>query len=261
MLSASCLYPYIFDTQPPESATMMTLYDRVPHPFALHLGPYRQGWLAPGSPLQIHLTLIGNACRHAAYFIVAFRAAAEAGIGPRRQRFVLAAVEGVDPLGVESPWPVALDAQSFRLPPAATVAPRATPCRALLTIKTPLRLKADNRLVSPERFEPASLLVALVRRVAMLMYFHGEKRLDADFLALKMAAARVQMFDANLRWQDLTRRSARHDTVMQAGGLLGTVTLDFKAAPELWPYLWLGTIVQAGKGTTMGLGACSVQSV
>lgn len=239
----------------------MTRYDRVPHPFALHLGPLESGDLPAGSPLHIYLALIGVAARQSAFFIRALQVAAETGIGSRRTRFALQDVAEIDPNagGVRRSlhWP----ADNFQAPQPTVLAPSPRGGRFQLNFLTPMRLKAEGRLVTPQRFAPAHLLSNLVRRVAMLMYFHTETPLATDYQALKQAADRVRMTAADLTWHEMTRRSSRQDTTLQSGGLRGSVTLDFNDAPELWPFLRLGEVVQAGKGTSMGLGVCSLQPV
>jgi CRISPR/Cas system endoribonuclease Cas6 (RAMP superfamily) len=39
------------------------------------------------------------------------------------------------------------------------------------------------------------------------------------------------------------------------GGLVGRMVLDLSGAPDLWPFLWHGQWLHAGKGATMGMGA------
>ncbi len=38
------------------------------------------------------------------------------------------------------------------------------------------------------------------------------------------------------------------------GGLLGSMTMNLERIESLWPYLYLGQWLHAGKGTNMGLG-------
>lgn len=259
MLSSSCLYPYAFNTEPPASATVMSRYDRVPHPFALHLGPMQSGELPAGSPLHLYLTLIGVASRQAAFFIRALQVAGETGIGTRRIRFVLSDVAELDPETGRTPRPLNWSTDEFRSPTPIVLVPPSRGGLFRLELQTPLRLKAQGTLVTPQRFAPAHLLSSAVRRVAMLMYFHTETQLTADYPALKRAAAAVRMTTADLRWHEMTRRSSRQGMTLQAGGLHGSITLDFNDAPDLWPFLRLGEVVQVGKGTSMGLGVCAMQ--
>jgi len=47
---------------------------------------------------------------------------------------------------------------------------------------------------------------------------------------------------------------------MQLGGLGGHITLDSCGLEDLWTYLWLGQFTHVGKGTSMGMGANSIQT-
>lgn len=125
ILSSSCLYPYVFNTAPPDSASVMTRYDRIPHPFALHLGPTESGELSAGSPLHVYLTLIGVASRQAAFFIRALQLAAETGIGTRRTRFTFHDVAAIDPEAGQAPRSLRWSTDDFRTPQPTVLAPTA----------------------------------------------------------------------------------------------------------------------------------------
>ncbi len=74
-------------------------------------------------------------------------------------------------------------------------------------------------------------------------------------MALLLAADRLHPDLSALRWHEWTRYSSRQHTLMELGGLLGTFELSGPDLAPLWPLLWLGQWVHAGKGTTFGLGA------
>jgi CRISPR/Cas system endoribonuclease Cas6 (RAMP superfamily) len=46
---------------------------------------------------------------------------------------------------------------------------------------------------------------------------------------------------------------------MQMGGLVGEIVVELAEGSPLWPYLWLGQWLHAGKGTSMGLGHYTIQ--
>lgn len=254
MLAASCLYPYVFETPPPESARRMTRYEAVPHPFALFTGPVCERSLAAGEPVTVDLTVFGNASRHLAFFIRAFELAGQRGLSTRRARLALVRVEALPVDAGGEPQAIYEPEGAFRAPVAREAAVPPCPGSVLLQLSTPLRLKENGTLVTPATFAARHLLSSLVRRISMLMYFHTGDALAADFRALKVAARGAEVVARDLRWLDLTRRSSRQATLMQMGGLVGSATLDLGNAEALWPYLWLGQFTQAGKGTTMGLG-------
>ena len=56
------------------------------------------------------------------------------------------------------------------------------------------------------------------------------------------------------RWHEWTRYSARQDTLLQMGGLVGSFALPGAALAPFWSCLWAGQWTHAGKGAVMGLG-------
>ncbi|MDW8341378.1 MAG: CRISPR system precrRNA processing endoribonuclease RAMP protein Cas6 [Geminicoccaceae bacterium] len=251
-LEHSCVYPTVFAARPDEDATKMRLYERVPNPFVLDPVHPARGRVGPEDRVVLDLALIGRACRQIAYLVRALEQAAEAGIGPDRGRLRLVAVTPI-----REPWaPLALDPTEQGMVAEGT-APEIPPPwpRVELHLRTPLRLQANGRLVGPREFRPACLAMNLVRRVSMLCHHHGDDDLEADFVALKAQAERIRLLGAELAWTERVRRSARQGTLVPMGGIVGRIVLDFEHAPDLWPFLWLGQFLHAGKGTSMGLGA------
>jgi hypothetical protein len=251
-LEHSCIFPTVFAARPDEDAQKMRRYERVPNPFVLHQIHPRRTTVGPEDRVVLELGLVGRACRQIAYLVRALDQAGEGGIGPDRGRLGLRAVTPV-----EAPWaPLELEpaSQAIRAEGSIPVVPEPWP-RAELRLRTPLRLQAEGRLVGPREFRPACLATALVRRVSMLCHHHGEGDLAADFAALKARAERIGVLDSQLEWTEQLRRSARQQALVPMGGLVGRMVLDLSGAPDLWPFLWHGQWLHAGKGATMGMGA------
>ncbi len=116
---------------------------------------------------------------------------------------------------------------------------------------TPTRLKFENSLASDLEFH--ILIRNLLRRLSVLSYFHCGKRLDLDFKGLIERAKGVTKVESSLRWVDWERYSARQQSTMLMGGLVGAVTFEGPLA-EFLPLLRLGELVHVGKGTVFGLG-------
>jgi len=73
-----------------------------------------------------------------------------------------------------------------------------------------------------------------------------------DFEALQ-PAINVLGLDRRLRWTEWTRWSNRQKQEMQLSGLTGRVLLS-NVSDTLWPYIYLGQWLHAGKNSMFGLG-------
>jgi CRISPR/Cas system endoribonuclease Cas6 (RAMP superfamily) len=58
---------------------------------------------------------------------------------------------------------------------------------------------------------------------------------------------------------DQRRWSAQQKQALDMGGVIGSFVLDMTGRAALFPYLWLGQWVHAGKGAVMGMGAIRVR--
>lgn len=232
VLEHACVYPTVFEARPSPDADRMRRYPHVPQPYVLRPVSPTPCTLEPGAPFTLDLVLVGRAQPHIGYIVRALERAAAHGVGRERGRLEL------DDLAA--------------LPAPPTDPPAVDQVR--LTLETPLRLVEAGRVVPPDRFTAAPLLMALLRRVSMLAYFHSGQALDLDFKALKAQAAQVPVVASELRFVDQVRRSARQRRVMRLGGLVGEVALDLAAAAPFKNLLALGQWVHVGKGATMGLG-------
>lgn len=254
LLYRSCPYPYIFETPVPIDAQKMRKYTAAPHPFLLEPEEAAEDGMH-----KIGLTLIGRGNTYLSYLIHAFERAGKAGVGKGRVPMAMldvlqtAQVDGEDWKPIYEPGGVLR-----ALPPAVPGVPPA-PQAILLRLGTPLRLQRDESIVTPGAFRFSDLFGPLLRRVSMLSYFHTDTPLETDFAALMEQARQVEPAAVNLVWKDWTRYSSRQKTAMEMGGLMGEIALDLAADSPLWPYLWLGQWVHAGKGTAMGLGRYTIE--
>jgi hypothetical protein len=256
-----CIYPYVFETPPPSSTRVMRKYPAAPHPFVLEPPGPGGAVLPAGRPFPVGLTLFGKALRYLPHFVYAFEQVGKVGLGSRRVRCGLRAVEaGLDGRRwtLYSPEdPVFRTADPFeehlRLELSAPEGgePGAS-SRVSLALLTPLRIVYEERLSGDLPFHV--LIRSLLRRLAHLSYFHcgGDPRTVAfrDWIAL---AQGVRVTAHALAWRDWERYSSRQQTTMTLGGLVGTVTYAGNLAPFL-PLLRLGQVIHAGKGTSFGLG-------
>lgn len=253
------LYNYFFETPPPPDATKMRRYDAAPHPYVIAVEPnFEQLTFQPGETLTIELTLVGRGNDAAPTIFAAFAAAAAGGLDKSRGRAILTDVHAIW-RSSEPDTPLLVKADGS-LTPAPAESPAIPPMPEAVEVHliSPLRLTIDNKLVGPANFRPGDLLRALLRRISMLMTFHTGTDLDTDFRALTDLAKHARMAAPELRLAAQQRWSTNQAEV-RMDGLTGGFLLDMRGLEPLWPYLWLGQWVHAGKGTVMGLGAIHVR--
>ncbi|UJP06360.1 MAG: CRISPR system precrRNA processing endoribonuclease RAMP protein Cas6 [Nitrosomonas sp.] len=252
LLKQACAYSYVFETPPPVNTEKMRKYTATPHPFVFR-------FTAEKSPQEFSfdLNLFGHGQRFFPYIVHAMQIAGQDGIGGNRQPFRLNKVDAID--FQHQHVTVYQEAelrsqQSLQAPPLSEM-----PEKISINFHSPVRIKQDNKNLAAGHFNFGALFGALLRRISMLSYFHTDTPLETDYAGLASAARNVQFSAENLRWYDWTRYSARQQTEMQMGGLLGSVSLDMQGLENFWPYLWLGQWTHVGKGTSMGMGAYTIE--
>ncbi|MER2527625.1 MAG: CRISPR system precrRNA processing endoribonuclease RAMP protein Cas6 [Candidatus Competibacter denitrificans] len=250
LLYRSCVYPYVFETPPDPAIGKLRKYPAAPHPYVLRPGP---GGVHPaGATVTVDVVLFGYGNRHLPYVLHAFDQAGQRGIGQRNGRLQL---KQVLQQTVSGAWqPIYQPGQTLQ--PLAPETPQQPVCpsRLLLHLKTPLRIRQAEKLIGPDAFQFGALFANLLRRISLLITFHTDTPLAADFAALNQAGWAIRHRAARLRWHEWSRYSSRQDALLQMGGLIGEVELDGAGLEPFWPYLWLGQWTHAGKGAVMGLG-------
>lgn len=136
---------------------------------------------------------------------------------------------------------------------AETPRPPPKPTRVRVILEHPLRLRRENRYLTPAEFDFATLFTALTRRVSMLHDMESASPLHAEYHDLALAARAVSVTNTSLEWFDWARYSARQHRRIPMGGIIGEFTLSGDLDP-LWPWLWVGQWLHVGKGAVMGLG-------
>lgn len=255
ILKNACAYSYVFETSPPPNAGKMRKYTAAPHPFVLRL-PDQVG---NDTSYVLDLILFGHGQRFFPYLVHALEMAGKEGVGGTRQSFELQQIDEIDYQGnSHCIYQDGGDLQSQQ--PAISPPVSDMPARIELAFHTPLRIKHDQKNVTPSNFNFGAFFSTLLRRISMISYFHTDTPLDTDFAGLTAQAKQVTIAEQQLRWYDWTRYSSRQQTEMNLGGLIGSITLDTSGLEPFWPYLWLGQWTHVGKATSMGLGAYSINT-
>jgi hypothetical protein len=257
LLYRSCVYPYVFETPPPEGSRKLSKYNAVPHPFVLDV-PWKAAEPGDGT-YTLGFTLFGRANQYLAYLVHALGTAAKNGVKPIGQLSLLR-VEQQDL--TSTTWTVIHEnggPLTFR---ATSLVPTPKPpARIRLRLHTPLRLRHEVTYVGADRFQFSDLLRNLLRRISALTYFHTDTPLETDFAGICEVSREVVIESRDLHWKDWTRRSSRQNEFLQMGGLLGSCDFSIQGHEQLWPYLWLGQWTHAGKGTSMGLGRYQIETI
>ena len=273
-LGNTCPYGYIFETAPPENSEVLRTQDEVPRPFIIEPPDDRRTLISPGERLTFGLTLVGRAINYLPYFILVFRELGQAGLGRRRGKYRLAAIDSVAPLSLigrgaggegEGQGQSIYRAEDDTIRAADTsfggevIAARAAALpadRLTVDFLTPARLKHEGRWT--QSGPPFHVLVkTLLARVSSLSYFHCGQRWEADFRGLIDRAAGVRIAQAQTRWEDWSRFSGRQEQRIEMGGLVGRITYAGDLRDYL-PLLALGEWVHVGKGTVFGNGKYAI---
>ncbi len=256
LLLAHCVYPRVFEPPPPANAEGGR-FAAPPRPYVLDIDPLAPRDYGPREPLHLGITLLGEATRQVPYLLHALQLAGQRGLGRTHGHFVLARLDQETAPGTDD-WQTVYDPALGRYTPLLLEHPRvpAVPVGPVrLHLLTPLRLKRQGKLVGPAQFTPRELIFNLSGRLRLLAQHHGGDTTGLTQEPLLQAAAAMSTANRQLHWHEWTRYSSRQDTLMELGGLLGHFDLAGPGLADLWPILWLGQWVHAGKGTTFGLGA------
>lgn len=248
-LLATCPYAIVFETRPPQQGHALQKFSQVPHPYVIEPPAWGRHDYAPGETLSFQLVLAGRALDQLALVLWAFVKAFRRGVGKGdgKARMMRVVHLGDEEMTILDGPEGQIIEHDHAVPPAPTFAERVT-----LTFDTPLRLQANGRRATAEEFTPRRLLMALIRRIALIREFHGAGPLTLDFGELARRAETIQDEKA-LRWRDWQRYSSRQQQKMALGGVVGAWTLAGDLAPFL-PFLHLGQWLHVGKEATFGMG-------
>ena len=252
-----CPYSYAFETPLPENARTLRNVPYLPHPFIITPMTQGAGTHLPGNQLRFGLTLIGRAIDHLPYFVLALERMGRRGLGKGRGRFRPVQINALGSAGKAAE--TLFDGADLRVPEtilgykdAVRLAESHPKDEAAVVFKTPFRVKHQGRLTDSPEFH--ILIRTLLRRLGNLVQFHCDCRIDLPYKDIIRAAEAVALAENHTRWHDWTRYSGRQHKKMKMGGMVGRAVYRGDVA-EFLPMLVMGTWVNVGKGTGMGLGS------
>jgi hypothetical protein len=247
----TCPYPAVF--APPPRQHAIQHFSQPPVPYLIEPEKWGARELQPGDVLQFSMVLMGRALTELALIVHAWTEAAAHGLGPNNGMAALSQVEYLPPQGAPVPIHRQGDARLKPFTPVMPLVPAAAnPTTLTLSFTSPLRLQENGHALSLARLMPRTLLMAAVRRVALISEFYGSGTPTWNFSNLTDLSSTIRD-EKRLHWQDWTRRSSRQQRTMQLGGVVGTWQLFGNLAP-FFPALYLGQWLHVGKEAVFGMG-------
>jgi hypothetical protein len=237
-----CEYPRVVESEsPPGAAGPLGGGMRVPGPLVLDTGAWGAVRVPAGERFPLDFALIGADPGLTAAVEAALEVAGGRGLGRAR---VPAKVIEIDP----RPG-LAEILDRVAAAPSSTVR---------LRLVTPLRLRRGG--VPLRRLDLGALARDLSLRLAATGHYHAGLPWPAPWVNAFADAERATIREGTTGWRESVRYSARQDREIVVGGLVGEVTLD-NVGPDLARLLTVGSVIHAGKGTSMGLGQIDVDTV
>lgn len=241
-----CLYLWTFETPLAGVAMSGGLTTHAPHPFVLEPPLDPKTTYRPGDTISMGLVLIGVAIETLPYHLRTLDEMGQRGLGRGRGRTRLREVRSGGLLVYDGKTGTYHDTQ-----PVTEEKARESGDSIRLEILTPLRLKVRNRYTDLPTFE--DLIRNLLVRIRTLADYHAPHWVMPDTTEVLEAARQARLTSTRLQWVDWDRYSSRQDVRMQLGGVVGNMDIE-GSMDTLWPWLRLGELIHAGKGTSFGLG-------
>lgn len=255
---STCPYARVFEPQAAHDKGPSGLADW-PRPFVFRAAHLDGITLHEGDRFhfEVHTFDVRNPALE--YFVLAFAQLAREGLGPRRGRAELLAVEQVDLTGATLAR--VFDGGRFQMreiaEPLSVDLSESTEQVTGVHVRflTPTELKEGHQIADRPEFR--ILFGRLRDRVSTLRSLYGAGALEIDFRAMGERAAAVRLVRSDLQMMEAERLSSRTGQRHSLGGFVGDVEYEGDLR-EFVPYLKLGRWVGVGRQTVWGKGEVEV---
>ncbi len=248
-LRFKCAYSFVFES--PVTRDNPVLYGRnfASHPFVMSSDV---GEKQSTERLNLKMILIGQAAEYIPIIFWSFIRAGETGIFKNRVRYK------IDELKING-QPSFKD-EKLNLPGGQyhwRLSEEETTKRGQLFLEflTPFRFKKDGRYLKEMSVE--DVLQAAKRRMEILVGTYGAQ----DFVRMPFPQMEAFSENAQMRWKDYVRWSARQKQQMRLGGVVGILSVEGQFSAMALSLLKGAEIFHVGKNTSFGLGKIKVTFV
>ena len=193
---------------------------------------------------SMKILLFGSANQYSAELIEAMRLLGEQGFSQKKARLYYIEQEN-EPTN-QGTLPSLIDKPDNIKAPKTPIIPQDPPAKIRVVFITPYL--ANGRLAKSD-FDISLWLMGVIRRMALLQNSYSSQQSDTDFLYLKSLTEQITVHDAQLYYYKTTQSQKNHTS-----GLLGFFDLSLIKVKDLWPWLYLGQWIHAGKKTSYGFG-------
>ncbi len=123
--------------------------------------------------------------------------------------------------------------------------------RVNIELKTPLRIKKENRFIRDSSLELEDILTSIYKKIQALK---GKEVYSLDYVPSYTYRVKDVFF------KDLSRYSIHKNTSMKLGGLVGSIEVE-NLDKKSYKLLKIGEFLGAGKETSFGLGKIIVKEI
>ena len=241
----TCIFRFVFDTQPPENTIRMRKYNKIPRPFTLSVVPEGD------RTFIVNVKLFGDSIKYLPYFVNSFMTLGKIGLGRERTEFELGEV-----VDVTSEKLLFKDGKHTKNRPIArkfnlNLHEGCNSEKVKINLISPLSIRKNGKELF--RIDVVSFIMTMLRRIGNLCYFHQGIEIEIDYKALKKKAAGLELIEDNTYPVNRNRFSTRQKRSISMGGLLGNFVVMGDLSGII-NYLKLGEIIHVGRGTTFGQG-------
>jgi hypothetical protein len=249
MFLYQCDYPYLFRGPRPPDSDLMRKYSTIPVPHIFRVDDTTEHTLQSNQHFSVKMVLTGSANNKLPAIIKAMYAAGIAGLGKQRIECQLIDIMQTGPQ--QQSDQLMSDGRFTGHAHASIPEASDLPNQVQLEYLTPYK---PSGALNTQKIDVTRFIMAVIRRISLLQYFYTGKQLDADFRQLKITSELLSINNEQLHWQHYQRYSASHGKAIDTSGWLGRYNICLENCDCIWPYLWLGQWLGAGKNASMGFG-------